>query len=73
MMLRVRGGHCAEALPVGAVAAERFPDSAPVHAFYGLAAACVGEAALARREMHRSLEIDPGQPMLRQALQQIPD
>ena len=73
MMVRVRNGRCAGAMPVGAVAAERFPASGPVHAFYGLAAACVGDTAVARREMQRSLEIDPDQPMLRQALQQVSD
>jgi hypothetical protein len=72
VMMRVRSGRCAEAAPVGAVAAEKFPASAPVHAFYGLAAACVGEVEVARREMLRSLEINPDQPMLRQALQQLP-
>jgi tetratricopeptide (TPR) repeat protein len=71
MMMRVRSGRCADAVPVGAVAAEKFPDSGPVHAFYGLAAACVGEVEVARREMQRSLEIDPDQPMLQQALQQL--
>jgi hypothetical protein len=73
MMVRVRTGRCAEAMPVGAVAAERFPNSGPVHAFYGLAAACAGDTAAARREIQRSLEINPDQPMLRQALEQVPD
>jgi hypothetical protein len=72
IMMRVRSGRCADAVPVGAVAADKFPASGPVHAFYGLAAACVGDVAVARREMQRSLEIDPDQPMLRQALQQLP-
>jgi hypothetical protein len=73
MVVRVRGDRCAEALPVGAVAAEKFPESGPVHAFYGLAAACVGQAEVARRELGLSLEINPDQPMLHQALEQIPD
>jgi len=73
MVVRVRSHRCAEALPVGAVAAEKFPDSGPVHAFYGLAAACVGNADLAQREIGRSLEINPDQEMLREALQQIPE
>jgi hypothetical protein len=71
MVLRVRDDRCLEALPVGAVAAEKFPDSGPVHAFYGLAAACVGQAELARREIELSLAINPNQPMLRQALDQL--
>ena len=71
MVLRVRGDRCAEALPIGEVAAEKFPWSGPVHAFYGLAAACVDDAEVARRELERSLEINPDQPMLRQALEQL--
>jgi hypothetical protein len=71
MVVKVRGDRCAEALPIGAVAAERFPESGPVHAFYGLAAACVGESSLARREIALSLEINPEQPVLRQTLQQL--
>jgi hypothetical protein len=43
-----------------------------VHAFYGLAAACVGQGELARREIELSLAINPEQPMLRQALEQLP-
>ncbi len=73
MVLRVRDDRCGEAMPVGAVASSKFPTSGPVHAFYGLAAACVGDAAVARLELERSLEINPDQPMLRQALEQVPD
>jgi hypothetical protein len=42
-----------------------------VHAFYGLAAASAGQAELARREIGLSLAINPEQPMLRQALEQL--
>jgi Tfp pilus assembly protein PilF len=42
-----------------------------VHAFYGLAAASAGQVTLARRELELSLEINPEQPMLRQALAQL--
>ena len=73
MVVRVRGDRCADALPIGAVATEKFPDSGPVHAFYGLAAACVGDAEVARREIGLSLEINPDQPMLRQAIEQLPE
>jgi hypothetical protein len=73
LVVRVRDDRCAEAMPVGAVASQKFPESGPVHAFYGLAAACVGEAEIARREIEWSLEINPQQPMLRQALEQIPE
>ena len=72
MVLRVRDDRCADAMPVGAVASEKFPGSGPVHAFYGLAAACVGDAEIARRELEWSLQINPNQPMLREALGQLP-
>ena len=71
MVVRVREGRFLEALPIGAIAAEKFPESGPVHAFYGLAAASAGQAALARREIELSLAINPEQPMLRQALEQL--
>jgi hypothetical protein len=71
MVVRVRAGRFEDALPVGAVAAEKFPDSGPVHAFYGLAAASAGETELARREIERSLAINPDQPALRQALEEL--
>jgi Flp pilus assembly protein TadD len=72
MVVRVREGRFLEALPIGAIAAEKFPESGPVHAFYGLAAASAGQAELARREIELSLAINPDQPMLRQALEQLP-
>jgi len=72
MVVRVREGRFVEALPIGAIAAEKFPESGPVHAFYGLAAASAGQPALARRELELSLAINPEQPMLRQALEQLP-
>ncbi len=71
MVVRVREGRFTEALPIGAVAAEKFPESGPVHAFYGLAAASAGQAPLARRELELSLAINPEQPVLRQALEQL--
>jgi len=42
MVVLVRGSRFTEALPIGSVAAEKFPESGPVHAFYGLAAASAG-------------------------------
>lgn len=72
MVLRIREGRFAEALPVGEVAAEKFPESGPVHAFYGLAAASAGQAEIARREIELSLAINPDQPTLRKALEQLP-
>ena len=71
MVVRVREGRFTEALPIGAVATEKFPESGPVHAFYGLAAASAGQVGLARRELELSLEINPEQPVLRQALEQL--
>jgi tetratricopeptide (TPR) repeat protein len=72
MVLRVRDGRFAEALPVGEVAAEKFPESGPVHAFYGLAAASAGQTEVARREIELSLAINPNQPALKEALEQLP-
>ena len=71
MVVKLRRDRCGEAIPIGAEAVERFPDSGPVHAFYGLAAACQGLSDLARREINRALEINPDQPQLRQALAQL--
>ena len=71
MVVRVREGRFTEALPIGAVATEKFPESGPVHAFYGLAAASAGQVTIARRELELSLAINPEQPMLRQALEQL--
>jgi Flp pilus assembly protein TadD len=71
LVVRVREGRFLEALPIGAIAAERFPESGPVHAFYGLAAASAGQVELARREIELSLAINPEQPVLRQALEQL--
>lgn len=68
---RVRAGQCAEGVEEGARAAEAFPDSAPVHAFYGLAAACAGDPATARRVLERSLALDPNQPLVQRALSQL--
>ena len=73
LVARIRLGQCAEALEPGAEAARRFPDSAPVHAFYGLAAACTGDAATARPEIERSLALNPDQETLRRALAELPE
>ncbi len=68
LVVKLRLDRCAEGVGLGARAVVRFPDSAPVHAFYGLSAACAGDAETARRELARSLELKPDQPRLRQAL-----
>ena len=71
MVVKLRRSRCPDALPIGAKAATRFPASGPVHAFYGLAAACAGEASLARTEIEASLKINPQQPQLQQALEEL--
>jgi tetratricopeptide (TPR) repeat protein len=71
LVIKLRIDRCDEGLPIGAVAAEKFSWSGPVHAFYGLAAACAGHNELAKREISRSLEINPDQPSLRQALDDL--
>jgi len=71
MVVKLRTDHCREALPIGAVAVEKFPWSGPAHAFYGLSAACDGETELARAQITRALEINPDQPSLRQALAEL--
>ena len=71
MVVRVREGRFTEALPIGEVAVEKFPESGPVHAFYGLAAASAGQIELAKHELRLSLEINPEQPVLRQTLEQL--
>ncbi len=72
LVARIRLDQCAEALALGPRAAEKFPGSAPVHAFYGLAAGCAGDLATARTEIERSLEIKPDQANLRRTLADLP-
>lgn len=71
--LLVKLGRCREALGDGREASTAFAADARVHAFCGLAAACVGERETARREMERSLQLDPNQPELRAALAGLSD
>ncbi len=68
LALLVRSGRCAEGLQVGRAAAEAFPTSAAVHAFFGVAAACAGAKDEARAALERSLTLDPDQPMVTEAL-----
>ncbi len=72
LVARIRLGQCAEGLAFGSRAAEKFPGSAPVHAFYGMAAGCAGDLATARAEIERSLEINPDQANLRRTLAGLP-
>jgi len=70
--LRIDGGRCGEALEIGREAAEVFPESARVFGYYGFAAACAGDFATGRGALERSLELDPDQPDLREALARFP-
>ncbi len=72
LVARIRLDQCAEALELGPRAAAKFPDSAPVHAFYGLAAGCAGDLPAARSALERSLEINPDQDKLRRTLAGLP-
>ncbi|MEE8368036.1 MAG: hypothetical protein V3S30_06940, partial [Thermoanaerobaculia bacterium] len=49
----------------------KFPQSAPAHAFYGLAAACDSDLSRARVELERSLELNPDQETLRRTLAEL--
>lgn len=66
-------GRCAEATAEGREASETFSSDARVHAFLGLSAACAGDTATAKRALQRSLELDPNQPEIRQALEALSD
>jgi tetratricopeptide (TPR) repeat protein len=72
LALLTRLGRCAEGVSFGTAAVGRFAGNADIHAFVGLAAACSGDASLARRSFERSLQIKPDQPQLRQALDALP-
>ncbi len=72
MVVRIRLEQCAEGQELGARAAPKFPESAPVHAFYGVAAACIGDLPTARAELSRSLELNPDQATLRETLDSLP-
>lgn len=72
LTVRTTAELCREGVQEARLAAERFPRSARVHGFHGLLAMCVGRADEARRAMRRSLEIDPNQAVLREALTGLP-
>lgn len=72
LALLVRLRRCPEAMETGQQAVKLFPSSASIHAFTGLAAACAGAAAEARMHFQRSLELDPNQPMIADALAALP-
>jgi predicted AlkP superfamily phosphohydrolase/phosphomutase len=72
LVAMIRTEKCSDGRELGTRAASRFPGSAPVHAFYGLAAACVGDVSTAHAAITRSLEINPDQARLRRTLDQLP-
>ncbi|MBZ0114136.1 MAG: tetratricopeptide repeat protein, partial [Thermoanaerobaculia bacterium] len=71
LVVLIRLEACDQGNRVGADAAEAFPGSAPIHSFWGLAAACAGDLDTARRALDRSLQIKPDQPRLRATLRQL--
>ncbi len=72
MGLKMDRGRCLEALDAGREATERFPDNSRLHAYYGFAAVCAGDYAKGRSALVRSLEIDPRQPEIREAVARLP-
>jgi hypothetical protein len=71
MVSSIRLGECQRGAELGPIAVGKFPDSAPAHAFYGLAAACIGETSTARTELERSLALNPNQETLRRTLSDL--
>ena len=71
LVVQIRLEECLEGNQTGTQAAARFPNSAPVHSFWGLAAACDGDFETAKRVLERSLQIKPSQPRLRETLKQL--
>lgn len=69
--VKIRLHDCPAGVRVGEEAVRRFPSSAPIHAFYGVAAACVGDAATAREQFRESLAINPKQPTIRGMLEKL--
>jgi tetratricopeptide (TPR) repeat protein len=68
---RVEKGECTEAVADFEKATRLAPKNASAFASLGLARLCAGDKAGARKELQRSLEIDPGQAVVRQYLAKI--
>ncbi len=66
--VKIRLHDCPGGVEVGREAVKRFPSSAPIRSFYGVAAACAGDVETAREQFARSLKLDPNQPTIRQML-----
>lgn len=65
---RLEAGDCAAARTDFAEAARQAPRNAIAWASLGLSQLCLGDPAAARPALERSLEIDPNQPQVREAL-----
>ncbi|MGQ9752486.1 MAG: alkaline phosphatase family protein [Thermoanaerobaculaceae bacterium] len=72
LALYVQLGRCEDGLGEAHSATRDFPQDPGVLSFAGLAAACAGEAALARGWLAASLQLLPDQPEIRKALEALP-
>jgi tetratricopeptide (TPR) repeat protein len=63
--------RCPQALALAGEAAQQFAEDPAVLAFSGLAAACAGDKERAKSWLAQSLQRNPNQPEVRQALQAL--
>jgi tetratricopeptide (TPR) repeat protein len=70
--LRMDRHDCSAALEDFLAATQTRPNDALAFASAGLAQMCLGDARAARESFNHSLMIDPNQPILRQAIAQLP-
>jgi predicted Zn-dependent protease len=70
--LEMDRGRCHAAAAIGREATARLTDRPRLYAYYGFASACSGDIAAGRAAFERSLELDPQQPQLREALARLP-
>lgn len=68
---RIEAGRCREALADFERAATLAPERAAVWSASGLARLCLGDTERARRDLGRSLAIDPAQPQVRDFLDRL--